>query len=124
MDKNLLVELKEKLEKQKGLIEKELGKFAEKDKNIPGDWDTRYPRQDNRGSGSSALEGAADEVEEYSTLLPIEYSLENRLKEITAALEKIGKGTFGKCEKCGKEIDGERLKVCPEAKLCLNCQKK
>ncbi|MDO8435847.1 MAG: TraR/DksA C4-type zinc finger protein [bacterium] len=124
MDKKLLLELKEKLEKQKELIEKELGKFAEKDKNIPGDWDTRYPRQDNRGSGSSALEGAADEVEEYSTLLPIEHSLENRLQAINLSLEKIKKGTYGKCENCNKDIEEEKLKACPEAKLCLNCQPK
>ena len=121
MDKKLLQELKENLEKGKKTIEKELGKIADKDEKIPGDWDTRYPRQDNRGSGSSALEGAADEVEEYSTLLPIEYSLENRLKDINSSLEKFKNGTYGKCEKCGKEIAEERLKIYPEAKFCLKC---
>ena len=121
MDKKLLQELKENLEKGKKTIEKELEKIANKDEKTPGDWDTRYPRQDNRGSGSSALEGAADEVEEYSTLLPIEYSLENRLKNINSSLEKFKNGTYGKCEKCGKEIDEERLKALPEAKFCLKC---
>ena len=28
------------------------------------------------------------------------------------------------CEKCGKEIDQDRLQACPEAKTCLNCQQK
>ena len=27
------------------------------------------------------------------------------------------------CEKCKKEISEERLKVCPEAKFCLKCNK-
>lgn len=123
MNTKLIQELKERLEKEKVRIEKELEKFAKKDEKVPGDWDTRYPHYDG-DSGSSALEKAADEVEEYSTLLPIEYSLETRLKDINSALERMKKKTYGKCENCGKEIDEERLKVYPEAKLCPTCQKK
>jgi len=39
------------------------------------------------------------------------------------ALEKIEKGRYGNCEKCGKEIDEKRLKISPEARFCLNCKK-
>lgn len=119
----LIQELKEKLEKEKGGIEKDLSKFAEKDKNLKGDWDTRFPHWDG-DSGSSALERAADQVEEYGNLLSLEYKLETRLKEINLALEKIKKGAYGKCENCGKEIKEERLKIYPAARLCLNCEKK
>jgi DnaK suppressor protein len=34
------------------------------------------------------------------------------------ALEKIARNEYGLCEKCGKEIDLERLKVAPEAEYC------
>jgi RNA polymerase-binding transcription factor DksA len=122
MDKKKIDELKEKLEKEKNLLKTELQKFAQEDKKLKGDWDTKYP-QSNGGVGSQQMEDAADQVEEYSTLLPIEHNLELRLQDIELALEKIKKGTYGKCEKCGKEIKEERLEFYPEAKLCSDCQK-
>lgn len=123
MNKKLLDEFKKTLEKEKNQIEEELKKFAQKDEKLPGDWDTRFPKFDGSEVGSAALEKAADEVEEYSTLLPIEYSLELRLKNINLALEKIKKNKYGICENCGKEIPIERLKASPEARFCLGCKK-
>ncbi len=122
MDKKLLGKLKEKLEKSKKIIEAELDNFAKKDKKLKGDWDTKYPKS-NGGSGSQALEDAADQVEEYATLLPIEYNLELRLQDVNLALEKIKKAKYGKCEKCEKRIREERLKAYPEARCCSKCEK-
>lgn len=55
-------------------------------------------------------------------------ALEDQLKKantnIKAALLKIRKGTFGKCEKCGKQIGIARLLAMPIASLCLTCSKK
>ena len=123
MNKKLLEELRQKLEKEKVTLEEELKKFAKKDEKLKGDWDTRFPKWNGSEVGSAALEKAADEVEEYSTLLPIEYNLELKLKNIDLALEKIKRGRYGMCEKCGKEISEERLKVSPEARFCLKCKK-
>lgn len=124
MDKKLIEESKEKLEKTKKIIEKQLAGFAEKDDKLKGDWDSRFPLFNSQGASSGALEEAADEVEEYGNLLPVEHNLELRLKNINSALEKIKKGQYGICEKCGKKIPEERLKAFPEAKTCLNCQEK
>lgn len=123
MNKKLLNELRQKLEKEKVIIEEELKKFAKKDEKFKGDWDTRFPKWDGSEVGSAALEKAADEVEEYSTLLPIEYILELKLKNIDLALAKIKKGGYGICEKCDREISEERLKISPEARFCLKCKK-
>ncbi len=112
----------EKLEKEKIQVEENLKKFAKKDEKLTGDWDTRFPQWDGE-AGSAGLEIEADEIEEYSTLLPLEYSLELHLKNIDLALEKIKKGKYGTCEKCGKEIPLERLKAHPEARFCLKCKK-
>jgi len=121
MDKKLLKELKEKLEKEKSQSEEELKKFAKKDEKLKGDWDTRYPKWDGE-AGSSSLETMADELEEYESLLPVEHVLELKLRDIDSALEKIKKEKYGICEKCGKEIDIERLKTIPEARFCLKCK--
>jgi len=115
--------IKEQLEKEKASIEKELKKFAKEDVKPSGDWDTRFPKFNGGETGSAALEKAAGEVEEYSTLLPIEHALELRLKNINSALEKIKTGKYGICEKCGDKIPAERLKVSPEARFCLKCKK-
>ena len=120
MAKDLIKKLKEKLEKEKIEIEKELERFAEKDEKLAGDWDTKFPKWDG-DSGSSSLERAADEVEEYSTLLSLEHKLEKRLQDIDLALEKIKKGKYGICEKCGQQISIKRLKFYPEARTCLKC---
>lgn len=122
MNEKPFKELKEKLKKQKAEIENHLQGFATEDKKLKGDWDTRYPKS-NSGSGSQILEDAADQVEEYVTLLPLEHNLELRLQSINKALEKIKKGKYGKCEKCGKKITEERLKIYPEAKTCGKCEK-
>lgn len=115
-------EIKEKLEKQKASLREELQKFATEDSKLKGDWDARFPQHDG-GIGSSALEDAADEVEEYATRLPLEYNLEQRLRAVNLALEKIERGKYGICENCKKKIDKERLQVYPEASFCLKCQK-
>ena len=122
MNKKLLNELKRQLEKEKVTIEEELKRFAKKDEKLKGDWDTIFPKW-NGEAGSAGLEKAADEVEEYEARLPVEFNLETKLKNIDLALEKIKKGKYGICEKCGKEIPEERLKVSPEARFCLRCKK-
>ncbi len=121
MRKETLRKIKEKLEKQKKEIKKELQRFAKENKNIKGDWNTNFPKIDG-GAGSQILEDAADQVEEYVNLLPIEHNLETRLKEIERALDKIKKGKYGKCEKCKKNISEKKLLVFPETKFCQKCQ--
>ena len=116
--KFFLKKIKENLEKEKNSIENSLKSFATKDKKPSGDWDVRFPE-----FNSGNLEEAADEVEEYETLLPIEFSLENRLKDINLALEKIKKRAYGKCEKCQNEISKDRLEAYPAARTCNKCKK-
>ena len=118
MEDFFLKKIKEKLEKERVVIEKELQNFAKKDEKSKGDWNTRFPKF-NGSSGSGLLEEAAEEVEEYITKLPIEHSLEIRLRDIDLALGKLEKGQYGKCEKCGQDILKERLEIYPDARHCL-----
>ncbi|MDQ5883049.1 MAG: DksA C4-type protein [Patescibacteria group bacterium] len=122
MEDKLLKELQKKLEAEKILLEKDLSKFADKDKKISYDYDTRFPELDVATRPLASDENAA-EIESYANLLAIEHALELRLKEVEEALEKIKKndGSYGKCEQCHKEIELERLKANPAAKICLKC---
>ncbi len=123
MDKKTIKQLEAKLLEEKDKLERGLEEFAEKDKNVEGDWDTRFPAFNAEGGSSSNLEGEEDEVEEYSTLLSLERTLEERLRDVNAALEKIKKGKYGICERCGGRISEKRLKINPEAKYCMKCRK-
>lgn len=116
-----IYKLKEKLENEKIALEKELKSFANKDKNLKDDWDTRFPNFEEAG-GSYDIEQEADEVEAYSNLLPVEYALETKLKNINLALEKIKNNKYGKCEKCEQQIEEKLLEIYPETKLCLKCK--
>jgi len=115
MNSELLEELKQKLEESKTSIEKELQSFAVKNKT-GDDWNTKFPVEEN----CDDVECEEDEVEEYENLLPVEHSLELRLKDINIALQKIAENKYGKCEVCNADIDEERLKAAPEAKTCTS----
>lgn len=69
------------------------------------------------------FEQEADEAEEYSKNLGIKQELKVRLLEIKNALDKMAKGEYGKCEKCGMEIEEAILKVDPESRYCKHCKK-
>ena len=122
MEKKLLLKLKQRLEKEKENIEKGLKSFADKDRKLKDDWDTRFPRFNSKELGNTSLEQAADEVEEYGNLLPIEHALELKLKKINFSLKKIKLNKYGFCENCQKKINNKRLEACPEAQFCLNCK--
>ncbi|MEJ2055894.1 MAG: TraR/DksA C4-type zinc finger protein [Calditrichaceae bacterium] len=50
------------------------------------------------------------------------YAREERtLREIDAALDRVEKGDYGKCENCGKQISDERLESVPVTTLCAEC---
>lgn len=48
-------------------------------------------------------------------------ALQNRLRQIEAAIAKHGAGKYGVCENCGREIDIARLEAIPYTPLCLHC---
>jgi RNA polymerase-binding transcription factor DksA len=122
ISKKTCQKIKKKLETERALIEKELKSFSREDKKLKGNWDTFFPYFDGE-IGSAQLEKAAEEVEEYEARLPVEHTLESRLKNINLALKKIGKDKYGVCERCKKPINLRRLEICPEARLCIDCQK-
>ena len=120
MNEKTLQELKHKLEEERSFLKKTLARFATKNKDIPYDYNARFP---NPGSRPSADDENAEEIETYDKNLALEHTLELRLKEVGIALKKIKKndGSYGKCEICGKPIKISRLKANPAARTCSKC---
>lgn len=54
--------------------------------------------------------------------LQLNHQMHCKLERITAALDRLEHGEFGKCLRCKQEIDQARLEAYPEAELCIHCQ--
>jgi RNA polymerase-binding protein DksA len=50
--------------------------------------------------------------------------LSERIDQLTRALERIDRGTYGTCEVCGRSIGPERLAAIPEVTTCRDCQER
>jgi len=116
MTPEFIEQRKQELLKKRQDLEEQLKTFSEKKEG--DNWQTKYPEM------NESPEDKADEVEEYENLLPVEYSLEENLKDVNIALKKIEEGRYGQCDncKCDCEIPEERLIALPEAKTCLDCE--
>lgn len=75
----------------------------------------------NLGYGNHMADDATEAFEQAKDLA-LRRNLEHLLGQVENALEKLGQGTYGVCERCGQSIDPARLKVIPYANLCLDCQ--
>jgi len=83
------------------------------------------------GEGSGGLSNAplhpadlgTDNFEQEFTLGLLQ-NQEQALTEIGDALERIRRGTFGKCEECAAAIPKGRLEALPYARHCVACARK
>jgi DnaK suppressor protein len=71
----------------------------------------------------SSLDNHLAETASVTIDREIDYSLEENetrvLAAIDAALARIDDGSFGRCERCGGQIEEERLEAIPYATLCI-----
>ncbi|MBN1006844.1 TraR/DksA family transcriptional regulator [Amphritea pacifica] len=65
---------------------------------------------------------AAAATELNQTSLSHIKQLEEEIRECQSALQRIENGGYGCCEKCGEEIELNRLMANPAAVLCVGCQ--
>ena len=67
---------------------------------------------------------SAQSTAERNRVLVMVEGLRERLVDINIAFAKLDAGTFGSCERCGKEIGAERLEALPHTRLCTDCKSK
>lgn len=105
--------IKNLLLRQQKVVEKNL-KGVEEDDPVKGDG---VPESSEPGTDSYI-------ADTHTKTVILEKQLKDAKTSITTALSKIKSGTYGKCEKCGKQIGIGRLLAMPTASLCLTCSKK
>ncbi len=67
---------------------------------------------------------AAQSLAEIETHAALIERVEDRLKAIDFAFDRLERGRYGICAQCGEEIPLERLKALPFAAYCVDCQEK
>lgn len=100
--------IKEKIEKKLEMLQEDILYLKEETKPIaPENAIGRVSRMDainNKSVAENALRNA-----------------EEKLKKYFEALENIDKEDFGKCQKCKKDIEIERIAFMPESLRCSVC---
>lgn len=73
------------------------------------------------GPVSKSFDEQASERSNDDVVYNLDELTRSELIEIETALEKIDKNEYGLCNKCGSEIEKERLKAIPYTSVCKNC---
>jgi DnaK suppressor protein len=72
------------------------------------------------GFGKRIGDGTTEAISRF-TDVGVANNLHATEKRIERALEKIGEGTYGRCDECGGEIVAGRLRAAPESAVCIQC---
>lgn len=78
---------------------------------------------ENLGYGNHMADDASEAFEQAKELA-LNQNAKQVLVQVTDALKRFEKGTYGTCERCGTDIDPARLKALPYVTLCLHCQQR
>lgn len=78
----------------------------------------------DRTKDNAAIDTDVREKVGHETIEAQILTLQRKLNAVTLALSKIIKGKYGVCDRCGNPIQLERLKFLPEARYCLDCEKR
>ncbi|NCO79784.1 hypothetical protein CO116_01170 [Candidatus Falkowbacteria bacterium CG_4_9_14_3_um_filter_38_19] len=118
MDKKVIAKIKKNLLARKKQIEEYLHSFTAKDVHEKDEHRTKFPDYGDKSDES------VQEIGDYSTGLATERVLENTLRDINNALDRIAKRTYGICKYCQQEIGDKRLLARPVANTCMACKTK
>lgn len=91
-------------------------------KNSLNELQSQTRKIDNEEADLKDVIDRSDAEEAWFTKERMSQHWKLELNRINLALGRIESGTFGICEDCEDEIPLKRLRVRPDAALCLNCQ--
>ena len=102
-------EIAAQLERKRSQLEAEMERVS-----APPDEPTGISFGKRVGEGTSIAVDRLVQVAAYD-------EMQETLKDVTRALAKLEEGTYGTCDRCGREIPAERLEIRPWAVLCVDC---
>jgi RNA polymerase-binding transcription factor DksA len=75
----------------------------------------------NTGALDAALDEYVNEIEDINDTMDDE-NIDDIIDMVDRALQKIDQGSYGVCDRCGREISKGRLDALPYAVYCIDCQ--
>lgn len=78
----------------------------------------------DHASDNAAVDTDVREQVGHDTIEAEIKDLQKKLDDVHHALNKMSKGKYGLCEKCGKPILKARLMILPEARYCVADEQK
>jgi RNA polymerase-binding transcription factor DksA len=116
MNKNDILYFKEKLQKERVLLEEELRSVGKNDTENPAEWKATSGEIETDSADENEVADKFEELEENEMIIN---QLEPQLNEVIAALVRIEQDKYGVCSVCGGAIERERLEANPSAKTCV-----
>ncbi len=107
-----MAQLRTRLEEERARLEADLARIAVKDDS---GYETKFPED----VGDRTDENAS-EVEMFADNAALQQDLERQLIDVRDALAKMDAGTYGICEKTGREIPLARLQAYPAARTVVD----
>ncbi|OGK44843.1 hypothetical protein A2957_03035 [Candidatus Roizmanbacteria bacterium RIFCSPLOWO2_01_FULL_38_11] len=114
LTENQLSELKKDLFREEGNLQKTIKELKESDPFLDPD----------HTNDNAAIDTDVREQLGHDTVEAEVKALEKKLELVRIALTKMSKGTYGICEKTKKPIGYERLELVPEARFCIEIERK
>ncbi|MEK7184875.1 MAG: TraR/DksA C4-type zinc finger protein [Patescibacteria group bacterium] len=115
MNKNDILYFKEKLLKEKALLESELANIGKVNPNNPNDWSATTNDIETDSADENEVADRFEELEENEVVIS---KLEPQYLEVKNALDRIETLKYGICEVSGEEIERDRLEANPSARTC------
>jgi RNA polymerase-binding transcription factor DksA len=112
---NLQQIYRERLERERASVQAELD-------NLSTEIAVLGEGQNSQGSFRNHEADLATDVMEQERDLALIGTLQERQRDIERAFARLDAGTYGICERCGKEINPERLEALPFVTLCIEDQ--
>ena len=107
---------KSKLLAEKKQLETEMAKVGQKNPSKASGWEATSTNIEVDAADENEV---ADKFEEYDGNNGILTQLDNQLRDVNSAIERIANNKYGICETCGKPIERERLEANPSARISL-----
>jgi RNA polymerase-binding protein DksA len=84
---------------------------------------TSLQQSSNDGAGDDQAD-AGSKTYEREQELSIANNRRDLMSQVERALERLDKGTYGRCESCAEPIVKARLQAFPSATLCVRCKQR
>jgi RNA polymerase-binding transcription factor DksA len=83
----------------------------------------RYEAHQHREDGKLEADFSEQAVQRQNDEVvdSLESEVREELRQVIHALDRLDEGEGDLCQRCGKSINPERLKVLPWASLCVRC---